>query len=81
MSNMLERDGLTLELLKQLSYKSELDINLKKNLHYFDQNSLFEELQKINNWYDEFLELHELALDYRIKSVQSSVLKYHRKIN
>lgn len=49
MSNMLERDGLTLELLKQLSYKSELDINLKKNLHYFDQNSLFEELQKINN--------------------------------
>ena len=24
------------------------------------------------------MELHELALDYRIKSVQSSVLKYHR---
>ena len=78
MSNILERDGLTLELLKQLSYKSELGINLKKNLHYFDKDSLFEELQKVNNWYDEFEELHELALDYRIKSVQSAMLKYHR---
>ena len=38
MSNILERDGLTLELLKQLSYKSELGINLKKNLHYFDKD-------------------------------------------
>lgn len=32
----------------------------------------------VNTWYDEFEELHELALDYRIKSVQSAILKYDR---
>ena len=33
---------------------------------------------RVNEWYDEFTELHELALDYRIKSVQSAILKYTR---
>ena len=74
----MERDGLTIDLLKKLSYKSELGINLKKNLHYFDKDSLFDELKKINRWYDCFEELHELALDYRIKSVQSAIFKYNR---
>lgn len=78
MSNILERDGLTIELLKRLSYKSELGINLKKNLHYFDKDSLINELIKINAWYDEFEELYELPLDYRIKSIQSTILKYNR---
>lgn len=78
MSNILQRDGITMELLAKLSYKSALGINLKKNLHYFDKNLLFDELIKINAWYDEFEELHELALDYRIKSVQSAILKFNR---
>ncbi len=30
MSNILQRDGLTIELLQKLSYKSELGISLKK---------------------------------------------------
>lgn len=33
MANILQRDGLTIELLEKLSYKSELGINLKKNLN------------------------------------------------
>lgn len=78
MSNILQRDGLTLEALENLSYKSELGINLKKNLHYFEKNSLLKEIIKVNEWYDEFAELHNLALDYRIKSVQSAMLKYSR---
>ena len=41
MSNILQRDGLTIELLGELSYKSKLGINLKKNLHYFDKEALF----------------------------------------
>lgn len=32
----------------------------------------------INRWYDGIDELHELALDYRIKSIQSAILKYNR---
>ena len=78
MSNVLQRDGLTIELLARLSYQSCLGINLKKNLHYFDKDALIAEINKVNEWYDEFEELHELALDYRIKSVQSAVLKYNR---
>ena len=78
MANILQRDGLNLDLLSRLSYKSELGVNLKKNLHYFDKDKLIEELIRINNWYDEFAELHELALDYRIKSIQSAIMKYNR---
>lgn len=77
-SNILIRDGLTIELLRRLSYRSELGVNLKKNLHYFNRDDLIEELIKINEWYDEFEELHELALDYWIKSMQSAILKYNR---
>jgi putative GTP pyrophosphokinase len=76
--DILQRDGLTIEMLGKLSYKSELGINLKKNLHYFDKKKLIEELIKINEWYDSFDELHELALDYRIKSIQSAIMKYKR---
>lgn len=78
MSNILQRDGLTIDLLKSLSYKSDLGISLKKNLHYFDKDTLVAELIKINEWYDEYIELHELALDYRIKSIQSALMKYNR---
>ena len=78
MSNILQRDGLTIELLQRLSYKSALGISLKKNLHYFDRDALFMELIKVNEWYDEYAELHELALDYRIKSIQSAIMKYNR---
>ena len=69
---------MTIELLARLSFQSVLGINLKKNLHYFDKDSLISEIKRVNAWYDEFEELHELALDYRIKSVQSAVLKYNR---
>lgn len=51
---------------------------LKKNLHYFDKESLVQELININKWYDTCEQLHEIALDYRIKSVQSAVMKYER---
>jgi len=78
MTDILQRDGLTIDLLQRLSYKSELGINLKKNLHYFSRDTLFDELIKVNTWYDENEEVHELALDYRIKSIQSAMLKYKR---
>ena len=74
MPDILQRDGLTIEMLSMLSYKSELGINLKKNLHYFDKEKLVEEIIKVYTWYDGFDELQELALDYRIKSIQSAIL-------
>ena len=47
-----KKDGLSLEILYKLSYQSKLGINLKKNLHYFEKNSLFQELICVNEWYD-----------------------------
>lgn len=78
MNDILKKDGLTIELLTKLSYKSELGIRLKKNLHYFDKEELFSELDKINEWYDLCEYLHDITIDYRIKSIQSARLKYER---
>ena len=64
MDSILKRDGLSLVLLKKLSYQSNLGIRLKKNLHYFDKNMLFDELIKMNKWYDTCEYLHNIAIDY-----------------
>ncbi len=75
---ILRKDGLSLEKLNQLSYQSQLGINLKKNLHYFDKNNLFNELILVNEWYDSSDLLYTIATDYRIKSIQSAFLKFDR---
>ena len=78
MMDILKRDGLTIDILEKLSYKSSLGINLKKNLHYFDKEELIKELIDVNKWYDSSEYLVDVAIDYRIKSVQSAILKYKR---
>ena len=78
MNDLLKRDGLSLELLRKLSYKSDLGIRLKKNLHYFDKESLFDELLKVNRWYDTCNYLQGITIDYRIKSIQSAIMKYKK---
>lgn len=78
MEDILKKDGLSFELLKKLSYQSSLGMRLKKNLHYFNKQELFDELQNVNEWYDLCSLLQEIAIDYRIKSIQSAILKYER---
>lgn len=77
-AEMLERDGLSLEELKTLSFQSNLGISLKKNLHYFDQSQLLEELDEVRRWYLMQPQLSDLPIDYRIKSQQSIELKFSR---
>lgn len=78
MEDILKKDGLSFELLKKLSYQSSLGMRLKKNLHYFNKQELFDELQNVNEWYDLCSLLQEITIDYRIKSIQSAILKYER---
>lgn len=78
MEDILKKDGLSFTLLKELSYRSDLGIRLKRNLHYFDREALFRELINVNRWYDTCELLRELIIDYRIKSIQSAILKYNR---
>ena len=76
--DILRKDCLSLKKLEILSYRSNLGINLKKNLHYFIKEELFKELKAVNQWYDLCTELESVAIDYRIKSIQSAKLKYAR---
>lgn len=76
--DILERDGLSVELLSSLSYESKLGINLKSNLHHFDGDLLLSEISDVIDWYDGQTQLFNLALDYRVKSYQSSFAKYKR---
>lgn len=77
-AEILERDGLSLEEPKTLSFQSNLGISLKKNLHYFDQSQLLEELDEVRRWYLMQPQLSDLPIDYRIKSQQSIELKFSR---
>ena len=75
---LLKLNGLSLEILDKLSYESKLGLPLKKNLHYFDRTLLLNELKDMTEWLDGIEILSEIALDYRIKSLDSIALKYNR---
>lgn len=75
---LLKMNGLSIEVLDDLSFESHLGISLKKNLHYFDKDSLIAELITMTEWLDEQKILPDIALDYRVKSLDSILLKYDR---
>lgn len=41
---LLKMNGLSLKILEELSFQSNLGISLKKNLHYFDKELLIQKL-------------------------------------
>ena len=75
---LLKLNVLSPEILDALSFESKLGIPLKKNLHYFDKDLLLQELNDMTEWLDDQEVLAEIALDYRIKCLDSIVLKYNR---
>ena len=75
---LLKMNGLSMEILDALSFESHMGIPLKKNLHYFDKDILIAELIELTEWLDELEILSNIALDYRIKSLDSILLKYDR---
>lgn len=75
---LLKMNGLSSEILDALSFESRLGIPLKKNLHYFDKNLLIAELIEMTDWLDEQEILSDIALNYRVKSLDSILLKYER---
>ena len=75
---LLKMNGLSVDILQKLSYESRLGIPLKKNLHYFDKDALLAELNQMTDWLDSQNALADIALDYRIKSKDSIILKYNR---
>ena len=76
--NILDLTGLSTEILSSLSYESKLNISLRRNLHYFDKDALLNELFDYVDWLDELDIWENVAIDYRIKSRDSIILKYNR---
>lgn len=83
LDSALKKDGLSVLLLKELSYRSGLKISLRRNLGDFDYNELMADLFNAQAWLTENTSETALALDYRVKSIQSIVRKYetHAKNN
>ncbi len=77
-SDILLLNGLSQSLLDEFSYRSELGKSLKKNIHYFDKDDVLMEMEKMTNWLWSLDSLDGIALDYRIKSIESISNKYDR---
>ena len=77
-NTVLELNGLSVDILKKLSFKSNLPLSLNRTLRHFDKDALIEELMNMTDWLDEQNFLAEVALDYRIKSLESILGKYER---
>lgn len=76
--DLLKLNGLSINMLERLSFKSKLGKSLKYNLHYFDREELLSELDEMTSWLSQQTVLEDIALDFRIKSKESIVLKYER---
>lgn len=51
--NVLMVNGISVELLTQLSYHSQLRMSLKRTLRHFDKSALIDELMTMTEWLDE----------------------------
>ena len=74
----MNKSGLSLGVLEQLSYKSKLGKSLVQNLKKFDKELVFEELREMIQFYQEIEILEDVDLDYRIKSEDSCQRKYKK---
>jgi len=78
MIHELLKNGLTLEILEQLTYKSKMERSLVNSLRKFDKEELFCEVREILRFYQSCSLLDEVDLDYRIKSEDSCRRKYNK---
>ena len=74
----LEKNGLSMEVLEQLAYETQMEKSLKNTLHKFDEEKIFQEISDIIEFYQDCHILDDIALDYRIKSMDSCVRKYQK---
>ncbi|KGM95244.1 hypothetical protein FDC62_13825 [Clostridium botulinum] len=70
--------GINEKLLNQLSYESKLGKSLKNTLRKFDKNDLINEILDIKEFYESTDFLKGAKFAYRVKSIQSCLLKYNK---
>ncbi len=74
----LEKNGLSVQILRKLSYKSKMGKSLVNSLRKFDKEILFREVSEMIRFYQEVDILDNVDLDYRIKSEDSCIRKYNK---
>ena len=75
---MLNKFGLGIEVLESLSYKSELEISFKRSLGRFNKDKVIEDINKARLWYNQQNIIDSLAIDSRIKSIGSAIIKFDK---
>lgn len=78
MLNELDKNGLSINILQELSYESKMGKSLVNSLRKFEKDALFEEVSEMIRFYQEVEVLDNVDLDYRIKSVDSCIRKYNK---
>ncbi|EOT27562.1 hypothetical protein C805_01670 [Eubacterium sp. 14-2] len=78
MLSELEKNSLSVQILRELSYKSKMERSLVNSLRKFDKETLFQEVSEMIRFYQEADILDIVDLDYRIKSVDSCIRKYNK---
>ena len=78
MCDFLKQDGLSADILEQLSFKSRLGRSLKNSVGHFERFEILTEVEIALWWYDGQPLLYELPLDCRVKSFQSAARKFDR---
>lgn len=74
----LEKNGVSLEILELLSFKSQLGKSLKNTLRRFEKDAIIKEIMNVIEFYQDNNLLDQTELDYRIKSIDSCLRKYER---
>lgn len=75
---LLEYNGLSLELLNSFSYQSQLGMSLKRTLSHFDKEQLLNEIFGYADWLDTLEISSKVSLDFRVKAYESIANKYER---
>lgn len=73
-----ELSNLTDSLLDKLSYESKLGKSLKNTIRKFNKDDIVNEILDIKEFYESTEYLKDVNFSYRIKSLQSCVLKYDK---
>lgn len=76
--NELQKNGVSIAILQELSYKSRMGKSLVNSLRKFDKEILFQEVSEMICFYQEAEVLDYIDLDYRIKSKDSCIRKYDK---
>lgn len=75
---ILEKVGLSIEILDSLSYKTNLAVSMKRTLRHFNKQDVLQDIRNAREWYNTLAIIYKLPIDLRIKSIGSAELKFNR---